>query len=108
MYNSTKSYQIWPQRLDPYTLEKKFIDELTADTSSAYSITDELLLIGDYNLNYFNKTESTLLDEIASNSGLTLSNTEKPLRATSQGVIIINHGFSAKTNFKRFRFFTIS
>ena len=49
MYNSTKSYQIWLQRLDPYTLEKKLTDELTADTSSAYSITDELLLFDDYN-----------------------------------------------------------
>ena len=39
-----------------------FIDELTSETSSAYSITDEVLLFGDYNLSYFNKRESTLLD----------------------------------------------
>ena len=73
-----------------------FIDELTSEISSAYSITDEILLFGDYNLNYFNKRLSTLLDEFASNSGLTLSNTEKPTRATSQGVTLIDHGFSSK------------
>ena len=73
-----------------------FIDELTSETSLAYSITDEILLFGNYNLNYFNKRESTLLDERASISGLTLSNTEKPTRATSQGVTLIDHGFSSK------------
>ena len=82
-----------------------FIDELTSEISSAYSITDEVLLFGDYNLNYFNKRESTLLDEFASNSGLTLSNTEKPTRATSQDVSLIDHGFSSKNKFKMFRFF---
>ena len=73
-----------------------FIDELTLETSSAYSITDEVLLFGDYNLNYFNKRESTFLDEFASISGLTLSDTKKPTRATSQGVTLIDHGFSSK------------
>ena len=51
-------------------LRNNFIDELTSETSSAYSITDEVLLFGYYNLNHFNKRESTLLDELASNSGL--------------------------------------
>ena len=73
-----------------------FIYELTSETSSAYSITDEVLPFGDYNLNYFKKRGSTLWDEFASNSGLTLSNTEKPTRATSQGVTLIDHGFSSK------------
>ena len=73
-----------------------FIDELTSETSSAYSITDKVLLFGDYNLNYFNKRESTLLDEFASNFGLTLSNTEKPTRATSQGVTLISWVFQQK------------
>ena len=77
-----------------------FIDELTSKTSSAYSITDEVFLFGDYNLNYFNKRESILLDEFASNSGLTLSNTEKLTRATSQGVTLIDHGFSSKNQFQ--------
>ena len=45
-----------------------FINKLASETSSACSITDEVLLFGDYNLNYFNKTESTLLNEFASNS----------------------------------------
>ena len=45
-----------------------FIDELTSENFSACSITDEVLLFGEYNLNYFNKRESTLLDEFAISS----------------------------------------
>ena len=85
-----------------------FTDELTSETSSAYSITDEVLLFGDYNLNYFNKRESTLLDEFASNSGLTLSNTEKPTRATSQGVTLIDHGLSSKNQIQDVQIFSPS
>ena len=85
-----------------------FIDELTSETSSAYSNTDEVLLFGDYNLNYFNKRESTLLDEFASNSGLTWSNTEKPTRATSQGVTPIDHGFSSKNQIQDVQIFSPS
>ena len=84
-----------------------FIDELTSETSSAYSITDEVLLFGDY-LNYFNKRESTLVDEFASNSGLTLSNTEKRTRATSQGVTLIDHGFSSKNQIQDVQIFSPS
>ena len=47
-------------------LANYFIDELSSETSSAYSFTDEVLLFGDYNLNYFNRKESILLDEFAS------------------------------------------
>ena len=96
---------MWPHRLDLYTLEKHFIDELTTETSSAHSITDEFLLFGDNNLNYSNKRESTLLDEIASNSGRTLSNTEKPTRATSQGVTLIDDGFSSKDQIEEVQIF---
>ena len=85
-----------------------FIDELTSETSLAYSITDEILLFGNYNLNYFNKRESTLLDERASISGLTLSNTEKPIRATSQGVTLIDHGFSSKNQIQDVQIFSPS
>ena len=85
------------------------IDELTSETSSVYSITDEVLLFGDYNLNYFNKRESTSLDECGSNSGLTLSNTEKPTRATSKGVTLIDHGSARKKpNSRCSDFFSIS
>ena len=63
------------------------------------------MLFGDYNLNYFNKRESTLLDDYASNSRLTLSNTEKQLRAASQGVTIIDHGFSSKNQIEEVQIF---
>ena len=32
-----------------------FINKLTSENSSAYSITDAVLLLGDHNLNYFKK-----------------------------------------------------
>ena len=82
-----------------------FIDESTSETSSAYSITDEVLLFRDYDFNYFNKLESTLSDEFASNSGLTLSNTEKLTRATSQGVTLIDHGYSTKNQIQEVQIF---
>ena len=85
-----------------------FIDELTSETSSAYSITDEVLLFGDYNLNYLNKRESTLLDECASNSSLTLSTTKKPTRATSQGVTLIDHGSPRKNQIQDVQIFSPS
>ena len=85
-----------------------FIDELTSETSLASSITDEVLLLGDYNLNYFNKRESNLLDEFANSSGLTLSNTEKQTRATSQGVTLIDHGFSSKNQIQDVQIFSPS
>ena len=85
-----------------------FIDELTSETSSAYSIAAEVLLFGDYNFNYFNKRESTLLDEFGSNSGLTLSNTEKLTRATSQGITLIDHGISSKNQIQDVHIFSPS
>ena len=85
-----------------------FIDELTSETSSAYSITDEVLLFGDYSLNYFNKRETTLLDQFASNSGFNLSNTEQPTRAASQGVTLIDHGFSSKNQIQDVQIFSPS
>ena len=85
-----------------------FFEELTSETFSAYSITDEVLLFGDYNLNYFNKRESALLDEFASNSGFTLSNTEKPTRATSHGITLIDHRFSSKNQIQDVQIFSPS
>ena len=55
-----------------------------------------------------NKRESTLLDEFASNSGLTLSNTEKPTQPTSQGVTLIDHGFSSKNQIQDVQIFSPS
>ena len=48
------------------------------------------------------------MDEFASNSGLTLSNTEKPTRATSQGVTLIDHGFSSKIQIQDVQIFSPS
>ena len=34
-----------------------FLDQLSTELSGAYSVTDNVILLGDYNLNYLNKTE---------------------------------------------------
>ena len=38
-------------------LGEYFLDQLSTNLSGAYSVTDNVILLGDYNLNYLNKTE---------------------------------------------------
>ena len=53
-------------------LSKFFLEKLTSDISGAHSITDNIILFGDYNINYFHQIERELLTEFASNNGLEL------------------------------------
>ena len=62
---------IWVEITDPLTenlfvnvsyctnkrLGEYFFDQLCTKTSGAYSVTDNVILLVDYNLNYLNKTE---------------------------------------------------
>ena len=82
-----------------------FIDELISETSSAYSITREILLFGNFKKLY---QQENLFDKFASNFGLTLSNTEKSTQANSQGVTLIDHWFSSKNLNKEVQIFPIS
>ena len=44
-----------------------FLEELTSEISDAYSITDNVILFGDYNIIFFNQKERKLLREFDSN-----------------------------------------
>ena len=55
-----------------------FLEELTSEISGAFSITDNVILFGDYNINFFNQNEKELLTEFASNNGLEIVNKITP------------------------------
>ena len=42
-------------------LGEYFLDQLSTELLGAYSVTDNVILLGDYNLNYLNKTEKVNL-----------------------------------------------
>ena len=74
---------IWVEITDPLTekllinvsscpnkrIGEYFLYQLSTELSRAYSVKDNVILLGDYNLNYLNKTEKNKLDIFASNSG---------------------------------------
>ena len=62
----------------------------------AYSVTDNVILLGDYNLNYLNKTEKSNLDVFASNSGLEIVNLRDAIRGTDENFTLIDHCFVSK------------
>ena len=55
-----------------------FLNELSAEVSNAYSLTDNLL-IGDYNIDQFNKKEKEILDNFTSDLALNRTNVDTPL-----------------------------
>ena len=72
------------------------IDQLSTELSGAYSVTDNVILLGDYNLNYLNKTEKSKLDIFASNSGLEMVNLSDATRGTDKTFTLIDHCFVSK------------
>ena len=82
----------WPnKRLGDY-----FLDKLSTELLGAYSVTDNVILLGDYNLNYLNKTEKTKLDISASNSGLEIVNIRDEARCTDKIFTLFDHCFISK------------
>ena len=71
MVDETFFESIWVEITDPLTekllvnvsywpnkhLGEYFLDQLITELSGAYSVTDNVILMGDYNLNYLNKTK---------------------------------------------------
>ena len=101
---------IWVEITDPLTekllinvsycpnkrLGEYFLDQLSTEVSGAYSVTDNVFLLGDYNLNYLNKTEKGKLDVFASNSGLEIVNLRDATRGTDKTFTLIDHCFVSK------------
>ena len=62
----------------------------------AYSVTDNVISLGDYNLNYLNKTEKSKQDIFASNLGLEIVNLRDATRCTDETFTLIDHRFVSK------------
>ena len=77
-------------------LGEYFLDQLSTELSGAYSVTDKVILLGDYNLNYLNKTEKSKLDLFASNSGLEIVNLRDATIGTDNTFTLIDHCFVSK------------
>ena len=77
-------------------LGEYFLDQISTELSRAYSVTDNVILLGDYNLNYLNKTEKRKLDIFASNSGLEIVNLWDATRCTDKTFTLIDHCFVSK------------
>ena len=72
-----------------------FLNELSAEISNAYSLTDNLLLFGDYNIDQFNKKEKEILDNFT--SGLALNpNVDTPTRISKTNQSLIDNCFMTK------------
>ena len=73
-----------------------FLNELSAEVSNSYSLTDNLLLFGDYSIDQFNKKEKEILDNFTSGLALNPTNVDTPTRISKTNQSLINHCFMTK------------
>ena len=73
-----------------------FLNELSAEVSNAYSLTDNLLLFGDYNIDQFNKKEKEILDNFTSGLAFNPTNVDTPTRISKTNQSLIDHCFMTK------------
>ena len=76
-------------------LSNFFLNELSAEVSNAYSLTDNLLF-GDYNIDQFNKKEKEILDNFTSGLALNPTNVDTPTGISKTNQSLIDHCFMAK------------
>ena len=72
------------------------LNELSAEVSNAYSLTVNLLLFGDYNIDQFNKKEKIILVKFTSGLALKPTNMDTPTRISKTNQSLINHCFMKK------------
>ena len=72
------------------------LNELSAEVSNAYSLTDNLLLFGDYNIDQFNKKEKEILDNFTSGLALNPTSLDTPTRISKTNQSLIDHCFMTK------------
>ena len=72
------------------------MNDLSAQVSNAYSLTDNLLIFDDYNIDQFNKKEKELLDNFASGLALNPTNVDTPTCITKTNQLLIDHWFKTK------------
>ena len=73
-----------------------FLEDLTSEISGAYSILDNVILFGEYNINFFNQRERELLTEFASNNGLDIVNKNTPTWTNGIQETLIDHCLTTK------------
>ena len=73
-----------------------FLNEFSAEVSNAYSLTDNLLLFGDYNIDQFNKKEKESLDNFTSGLAINRTNMDTPTRISKTNRLLIDHCFMTK------------
>ena len=79
------------KRLGEYSL-----DQLSTQLLGVYSVTYNVILLGDYNLTYLNKTEKCKLDVFESISGLEIVNQRDATRGTDKTFTLFDHRFFQK------------
>ena len=80
-----------------------FLNELSAEESNAYSLTDNLLLLGDYNIDQFNKKEKEILDNFTSGLALNPTNVDTPTRISKTNQSLIDHCFMTKNQIVKWK-----
>ena len=79
----------------PYqSLGDFFLDELSAEVSNAFSTTDNILLLGGYNIDMLSVYGKKSLQNFAAGLGLQLSNIDIPTRISNNKRSLIDHCFS--------------
>ena len=73
-----------------------FLNELSAEVSNAFSLTDNLLLFVDYNIDQFNKKEKEILDNFTSGLALNPTNVDPPTRISKTNQSLVDHCFMTK------------
>ena len=71
-----------------------FLNELSAEVSNSYSLTDNLLF-GDYNIDQFKK-QKEILDNFTSRLELNPTNVDTPTRISKTNQSLIDHCFMTK------------
>ena len=73
------------------------LNELSAEVSNAYSLTDNLLLFGENNIDQLNKKEKETLDNFTSGLALIRTNMDTTTRISKTNQSLIDHCFMTKT-----------
>ena len=81
-----------------------FLDELALSIDSAIVKTSNIVLMGDYNINYFNKNEKESLNSICIPYDLTICNTSEATRQNCQSKTLIDYIISDVVYNKHFIF----
>ena len=73
-----------------------FLDELTSEISASYQFTDNVIIFGDYNINFNDRKDEDMLQDFAANNALNLVNTCHPTWTNGSKTTLIDHCLTSK------------